>query len=134
MKNVKFRGKKTNSAVQILGKPKFRSSARNSAGRGKLGPTDKHQAQHSKPSIGEPLPFYLTSHGITQTEATNTARVKHQQHIALTVNGSVKHLRSRLLMLLTMLCKFSYLHYITSEIEQSVNIYAELNEVHLASI
>ena len=41
MKNVKFRGKKTNSAVnsvaQILRqKPKFRGSARNYAARGKL--------------------------------------------------------------------------------------------------
>src|SRR6218665_44922 len=41
MKNVKFRGKKTNSAVKFCGsiprqKPKFRGSARNSTGRGKL--------------------------------------------------------------------------------------------------
>ena len=41
MKDVKFRGKKTNSAVKFRGtiprqKPKFRGSARNSAARGKL--------------------------------------------------------------------------------------------------
>ena len=41
MKNVKFRGKKKNSAVNSAaqiprGKPKFRGSAQNSAARGKL--------------------------------------------------------------------------------------------------
>jgi len=41
MKNVKFRGRKMNSAVKFRSsiprqKPKFRGSARNSAGRGKL--------------------------------------------------------------------------------------------------
>ena len=41
MKNVKFRGKKMNSAAKFRDsipwqKPKFRGAARNSAGRGKL--------------------------------------------------------------------------------------------------